>query len=114
MELLTRLLDLERRFWTGTADFYREHLAAEFLMLFPGLGFLDREAAIRGVADGQRWTRVDISDTRLMHLAPGSVLLAYSARAEREGQPAYHGLVGSGYVEERGSWRLAFHQQSPL
>ncbi|HSJ13040.1 MAG TPA: nuclear transport factor 2 family protein [Longimicrobiales bacterium] len=115
MALLAALLEIERPFWTGGADYYRENLAPEFLMLFPGAGFLDRAGAIRGVEGGRRWTGIEISDARLVSLGPASVVLAYSARAEREGDAGpYRALVSSVYLRHGGAWRLAFHQQSPL
>lgn len=114
MDLLAHLLDLERRMWTDGAPFYRESLAPEVLMAFPGVGFLDREQTIQGVEGGQRWERVEMSDARLMELSPDVALLAYATEAARDGQDGpYRALVGSVYVRSRGAWQLAFHQQSP-
>lgn len=114
MDLLHHLLDIERRMWTDGAPFYRESLAPEVLMAFPGVGFLDRDQTIQGVEGGQRWARVEITDARLLELGPDAALLAYAAEAEREGQEgSYRALVGSVYVRSDDAWRLAFHQQSP-
>jgi hypothetical protein len=108
------LLRLEGRFWTEGIDFYREHLHSECVMLFPSVGALTRDGILAGVAGGVRWAEVRITDVRLVSLAGGAVILAYSAQARRsESGESYTALVSSAYVEQPGGWKLAFHQQSP-
>jgi hypothetical protein len=113
-DLKRRLLAIEERFWTDGVEYYREQLASECLMLFPGAGMLTREAIIAGVAGGSRWRNVQIDDAHLVRLGQGSAVFAYRATARREGQAHdYIALVSSVYVEQDGAWKLAFHQQSP-
>jgi hypothetical protein len=110
MELL---IDLERRFWRDGADFFRQQLTDDFLMLFPGTGMMRRAEAIDGVAAGQRWDHVEIHDAHTLVLGPDARLLCYQAEAERNGE-GYSALVSSAYVRRDGTWKLAFHQQSPI
>lgn len=106
--------ELERRFWLEGADFYREHLADEFLMLFPGVGVMLRSEAIQGIEGGQRWTEVRIQDQHSLELGPESRLICYEAKARREDGEEYSALVSSVYMRRDGSWKLTFHQQSPV
>lgn len=108
------LIDLERKFWLEGAEFYREHLADDFLMLFPGVGLMRRAEAIEGVEGGRRWTEVDIHDELILDLGPDNRLLCYEAKARREGEAEYSALVSSVYVRRDGTWKLTFHHQSPI
>ncbi len=108
------LIDLERQFWTGDADFYRENLTSDAFMAFPGQGVFDREAIIGGIEGGQRWSSVEFSDERVKELPGGSAVLSYQALASREGADPYRAVVSSVYAWENNSWKLAFHHQSPV
>lgn len=109
------LIELEERFWTGDADFYRDALTSDFLMMFPGLGTMDREATIAGVAGGQRWQAVRIREPRVTRLGDDAAILSYTAHARRTGDDsAYAALVSSAYVQRDGVWDLAFHHQTPV
>lgn len=108
-DLLQRL---EAQFWTEDAAFYRSHLAEDCLMVFPGMGILNREQIIEGIAGGSRWEHVTIDDLQLAHPACDVAILAYRGTAEREGE-RYTALVSSLYARREGRWKLIFHQQSP-
>jgi hypothetical protein len=56
------LVRIEHSFWTSGADFYRANLSEDCRMIVPGVGAMSREAAIEGVAGGERWDDVEISD----------------------------------------------------
>jgi hypothetical protein len=107
------ILVIERGFWLGGADHYRERLTDDFLMAFSGVGMMDREAAIAGIESGSRWSDLVISGERFVALGETACLLAYTARARRDGEE-YRALVSSAYRLDSGAWKLAFHQQSPL
>lgn len=112
---LQELLRLEEDFWKGDAAFYAENLTADSIMLFPGLGTLERDEIIAGIEGGQRWESVKIRDARLLQLSDRAVVLSYAAEATMQGADSpYTALVGSAYRHENGAWKLAFHQQSPL
>ena len=58
MELEERLWTIEELFWKGDSDFYREHLTADCLMLFPApVGILANEQIVSSIANAPRWTR---------------------------------------------------------
>lgn len=112
MDLLDTLIEIETRFWTHGPDYHDEHMADDALMVFPGVGLMDRAASLEAVAGGQRWSSVEIRDAVLTRLTDDAAVLAYGARASR-GEEAYTSLVSSAYVRRDGRWRLAVHQQSP-
>lgn len=114
MEIIALLTDLERKFWLEGAAFYREHLADDFTMLFPGVGVMDRAEAIAGIEQGPRWTEVEIHDAQMIDLSPDNRVLYYKATARREGEETYSALVSSVYVHRESKWKLIFHQQSPV
>jgi hypothetical protein len=108
-----QLRQLERGFWLEGADYYREHVAAEFVLLFPGMGAMDRAQAIEGIEGGRRWEHLETEGEKVVHLGADVRLLYYRARARRAGAAEYSAWVASVYVRRGGAWKLAFHQQSP-
>jgi hypothetical protein len=112
-EMLSQLWEREREFWLGGVSVYREHLAGDSLMVFPGM-VLSKSQTEASIAGGPRWTSVAFADQRLVPLTPDVVALVYRASASREGEEApYSAVVSSVYVRQDGSWKLALHQQSP-
>ena len=107
------LLELERRFWLEGVEFYRQNLAEEALMVFPGIGAMRRADAIAGVESAPRWTQVEIMDEHTLDLGPAIRLLCYRAKARRQEDAEYSVFVGSVYVRHGGEWKLTFHQQTP-
>lgn len=110
------LLALERRFWTGGAAFYREHLADDVVMVFPGPGgTLTRTEIVASIETAPRWDDVAIDGVRSAALTGDVALLTYLATGTRGGaSEPYVARASSVYVRERGAWRLAFHQQTPV
>lgn len=108
----TELLELERSFWFGDAAFYEANLATGCRMAFPGIGLLDRAAAIAGIATGPRWDSVDMEDVEIRRLGDGGMVVSYVANARR-GDQAYTAVVGSAYVLDDRGWKLAYHQHGP-
>jgi uncharacterized protein DUF4440 len=112
-QIHSTLWQIEKEFWLGGADVYRQRLADEALMVFPGM-VLTKPQTVDAIAAGPRWTSVEFSDQRLMRLAQDGVALIYRASGSRDGDAApYSALVSSVYVRRNGEWRLALHQQSP-
>lgn len=113
MELEERLHRVEQEFWKGDAEFYRENLTADCRMVFPGMGFSSREAAIRGVAEGQRWKSVEMTNAVVTEISDGSAILSYEADAVRGDENApYRAWVASHYAKRESGWKLAFHQHT--
>ncbi len=106
---------LERAFWFGDEDFYRRNLTDDCLMVFPGMGPVDREALLADLSGSPRWTGVDIARWLRPDPAEGTAIVAYRASGTRAGMPEPHVAdCGSVYVRSECEWRLAFHQQTPV
>lgn len=108
---------LEERFWTAGADHYDAALHADAVLVFPPpAGIMRADAAIEGLAQAPRWRRVSIDTRTIARPEPGTVVLAYRARAERDGGAPYEALCSSTYVRapDTRQWHLAVHQQTPV
>jgi hypothetical protein len=113
MTVEDRLWTLEERFWTEGADFAKTHTAGGALMVFPyPTGILQGDQIVEGMANARRWRSVSLSD-KTVRVGTETAVLAYRARAEREGEPIYEALCASTYVRDDGEWRLMAHQQTP-
>jgi hypothetical protein len=111
--LQQQLLDMEARFWKGSADYYARNLAADALMVFGDpVGVMDRDETVRSIADAPRWQDVAFEDVAFVVLTPDAAVVTYRASARREDGAQYIARASSAYVN-RGGWRLAFHQQTP-
>jgi hypothetical protein len=110
------LLELERQLWNADAEFYRQTLSEDVVMVFPEpTGILDRSAVLNSVGGADRWSAVEFDDERLVEVGDDSVQLVYRAVAERsEDESEYAALVSTTYVEAGGSWRVVSHQQTPV
>ena len=105
--------DLEARFWTDGADFARATAMPEAVMVFPDpVGILTGEAIFAGFDGAPRWSRVDM-DHRTVRRHGATAILAYRARADRDGDPTYHALCASTWVRDGAEWRMLGHQQTP-
>lgn len=115
MALLDDLLTIETRFWTKGADYYRKHVDGQCLVAFGQLaGALSNEEIAATVKDGPRWSQPDLKVKGLLQPHPGFAVLTYEANAKRSNGKSYAALVSSGYVRRNHSWKLAFHQQTPI
>jgi len=116
--LLKTLVSLEEQGWQalsqGTgADFYRRNLADHALMVFP-FGVLAREQSIETMKAAPPWASFRIEDPRVVGLTDDSAILTYRATAQRAGQEPYSALLTTVFVKQDGTWRTAFHQQTPV
>ena len=109
------LLQLERSFWTGDADWYRGNLDSSCLVAFTEMaGLFAREDIAAMIKGGDRWRNLDLEPKGMVEPAPGVAILTYEARAKRANGEDYTAVVSSGYVRRDGAWKMAFHQQTPL
>lgn len=115
MAVTDDLLALEERFWTGSAEFYRDHLDERCLTAFAQMaGVFEKDEIARTVGESARWRDVDISPKGVVEPAEDFAVLTYHASATRDDGGRYKALVSSGYVKRSDGWKLAFHQQTPL
>jgi hypothetical protein len=111
------LEELERRGWEALsgsegAAFYREVMADDGVMVFPGM-VLDKTATLDVMARVAPWKRFELRDVREIRASADCCLVVYSAEALRAGEPTYRAEMTSVYVRRDGQWHLVLHQQSP-
>jgi hypothetical protein len=120
-EISDQLVRLEEESWTALSSgpdaartFFERFLDDDVVMLFPGgMEMHDRDAILDSIGD-QPWSWFKIESTHAIVLSETAAILTYRATAQREGEEQYAALVSSGYRNTTGSWRLCFHQQTPL
>lgn len=114
-DLQDQLFALEEQFWTQGGPFYRRHLASAAVMVFPEpTGVLVADEIVSSVDAAPRWTKVDLEEHRVLELDERSALVTYKATGHRPDRPPYVTRASSAYVHDGRSWRLAFHQQTPI
>jgi hypothetical protein len=111
------LIDLEKKFWTNDPEFYEANYVADAVLIFPGVGRLDRATAVEAIRGenrrGHRWAEVAFDNIASVELTPVVVLLTYTARARWNYQDtASTVLCSTVYVLHDGRWRVALHQQT--
>jgi hypothetical protein len=110
-----RIWAFEERLWRGDADVYRASLDDQCLMVLPAPPFVMSGAqAIEAVASTPRWARVSFSQQQVARPQEGLIVIAYHARAEREGDVPYKAHCSSVYRRlGHEEWRVVQHQQTP-
>jgi hypothetical protein len=119
MDLEDDLLRIERQLWTNDVGIYGANLTDDAVLVFAETGVIRREPALAAIrqenAEGRRWAEVHFDDVLTLPLALDTALLSYrvTARWEHE-RSAMAALASSVYVRRDQSWKLAFHQQTPI
>src|SRR5918995_2888727 len=109
MNIAGDLIALEEQFWKGDADFYRQRLTAEALMVFPDpVGVLGKEETVASISQAPRWRDVEFTEVKAVMLATDAALLVYRATARRAEDATYVTRASSVYVRQDGAWTLAF------
>ena len=109
------LIALERKFWTGDADFYRRHLDEKCLTVFKGLaGVFSREDIAIQARNGRNWASFQITEKGFVQPSEDFVILSDEMSGERDDGEPHRALASSGYVRRYGDWKMSFHQQTPL
>lgn len=117
---VSELLRLENAGWRslcdGTGgDFYGTIMIDEGVMVLADGSVLDRGAVVTSLDDAPAWSAYEITDERLVELAPDAVAFVYRGRAFRaSGGPPFDALMSSVYVRRGDRWRLALYQQTPI
>ena len=109
-----RIWRSEESLWTADPAHYRESIDNECLMVVPAKPFImSGEQSIEAVSATPRWSRVELSDRQVSRPQEGLIVIAYKARAEREGTPPYEAYCTSTYRRlEHERWRVIQHQQT--
>ena len=108
-----RVWGFEKSLWTGGADRYRELVDDECLMVLPQPPFVMSGAqAIEAVADTPLWEDVEISNGQIARPEEGLIVIAYDARAKRDGE-TYRAFCTSTLRRlSHEEWRVVQHQQT--
>ena len=110
------LLALEKKFWTGDAEFYRQNVDASCLVAFSAemAGVMSNKDLAATAKDGNRWKKLDIKLKGLVEPADDVAILSYEASATRSNGEPYAALVSTGYAKRSDGWKMMFHQHTPL
>ncbi|MCC5655352.1 nuclear transport factor 2 family protein [Nostoc sp. XA013] len=118
MDLKETLMALEEQFWRASSaanvDLIRGYLTEDALTV-GNFGVLNKETLIatnQGQPPFLFWRIVDAP--RIMQLTTDSAVVIYKANAQRKGREPFTVIMSSTYVSRGGSWKLAFHHQTPL
>lgn len=118
-ELLKELITIERTLWENNAEIYRDRYSPEALLIFPGVGRIDRDTAVAAIrqenAEGRAWAEVRFDDVDGRWITTdAAALITYTATARWNYESTTSKILcASVYVRVGGSWRVAFHQQTP-
>ena len=109
-----RVWTFEESLWTADAEHYRGSIDAECLMVLPTPPYVvSGDEAVAAVASTPRWSQVDFSDQRIARPEEGLIVVAYRAKASREGE-SYEAFSTSTYRRlAHDDWKVVQHQQLP-
>ncbi|MER9025888.1 hypothetical protein NKI01_25550 [Mesorhizobium sp. M0815] len=111
----SELLDIEKGFWTGDADYFKANADTECLVAFLQMARVMSNADLAKTAtEPKRWRELDIDLKGIIEPGSDIVMLTYEARATRQNGEAYAALVSTGYVHRVNGWKMMFHAQTPL
>ena len=109
------LVALERQFWTGDTNFYRQHLDEKCLTVFQEqAGVFSREDVAQQASNPKRWRVQQIQPKGFLQPTDDTAIVTCEVYAKRETGEAHHTLTSSGYIRRHGEWKMTFHQQTPL
>lgn len=112
------LYRIEEGFWLAGEEHFLAHLDEQCLLAFPQggqmHGVISREVVAATASTPGRWRDLRIADRKVLQPTPDMAVISYRADVKRaDGQP-YRAMVSSAYARRADSWKLVFHQHSPL
>lgn len=109
------LLALERGFWTGDDEYYKEHSDSSVLVAFQQTsGVMSRKDLAETAKNPNRWQSLEMEIKGILEPQDGLVVLTYEAKAVRESGEPYNALISTGYLKRSDGWKMIFHSQTPL
>ena len=111
-----RIWGSEEGLWVGDAANYHSTIGAECLMVLPAPPYvMTGKQAADAVSDTPRWSKAELTDRQVSRPQEGLIVIAYKARAEREGVEPYEAHCTTTYrMIEHGHWQVVQHQQTPI
>jgi len=114
---LDHLVEIERSLWTNDAKVYQSTFLPDAVLVFPGVGRIDRDFAVNAIrnenASGRAWAEVRLEDPALATITSSVALLTYEAKGVWNDGTEEHSHCASVYVKHGDSWCVALHQQTP-
>jgi hypothetical protein len=116
---LSELLMIERTLWENNARVYHDTYVSDAVLIFQGVGRIDRETAVAAIqkenAEGRAGVEVHFDDAVGRWLTTDTaVLVSYCATARWNYETvASQTLCSTVYIRQGEAWRVAFHQQTP-
>src|SRR5215216_1979066 len=85
-EILKDLIMIERTLWENNAEIYHERYSPEAVLIFPGVGRIDRDTAVATIrqenAEGRAWAEVRFDDVDGRWItSDAAALISYMATA---------------------------------
>ncbi len=110
-----RIWHFEESLWTADPGHYAESIDDECLMVLPEPPFIATgRQAVDAVSRTPRWTEVSLTERQVARPQEGLIVIAYKARAAREGMASYEAHCTSTYRRlAHEEWRVVQHQQTP-
>jgi hypothetical protein len=108
------ILEIERKFWTGGPEVYRDHADDECTVVFSQMAQSMAREEIAGTAQCGRWRNVEIVPKIFRRVSASSLLVVYECDAVRRDGRVHHVYASSLYVSRDDGWKLTFHQQTEI
>ncbi len=110
-----QIWSFEESLWTGSPEHYRESIDDGCLMVLPEPPYvMSGKQAIEAVAHTPRWSSIELSQRQVSRPQEGMIVIAYTAKAGREGITPYEAHCTSTYRQlPNKEWRVTQHQQTP-
>lgn len=104
----------ERRLWVEGVSTFEELMAPECVMAFGPMGIIQNDQIIDSLRHAPRWSDVEMTDRTRTNPSNDLSIIAYRARATRDGAEPYEAICTSSYVCVDGYWWLTHHQQTEV
>jgi hypothetical protein len=113
MTLSEDLYALERELAGGDGDTYRRLLTNHAVVVVPGQ-VMNKLQTVQAMDSSAGWDEFSFDEERCTEINDATAVLTYRFSARRGEDFRYQALMGSVYTLSNGSWKMAFHQQTPL
>ena len=110
----TRIWAFEESLWTEGRENYQKKVDDQVVMVLPQPPYVfTGQQAKDAVSNTPVWTQVELTERQVMRPEEGLIVVAYHARAERDGE-AYEAHCTSTYRRlAHDDWKVVQHQQTP-